>query len=87
MDYDLRVYSWNIPTLNRDDAFAQLAEALIECKADITAIQEMRWMVGRSLRHLVSGFTPVNKRLSKIRIKAKLHNIRLICNIIFNMWD
>ena len=35
--------NWNIRALNRDGASAQLAEALIECSADITAIQEMRW--------------------------------------------
>ena len=42
MDYDLRVCIWNIRTLNRDGASAQLAEILIECGADITAIQEIR---------------------------------------------
>ena len=44
MDYDLRVCTWNILTLNRDGASTQLAKALIECRADITVIQEMRWM-------------------------------------------
>ena len=33
------------------------------------------FVVGRKLRHLVSGFTPVNERLASIRIKAKFHNI------------
>ena len=42
MDYDLRVCTWNIGTLNTDGASAQLAEDLIECGPDITAIQEMR---------------------------------------------
>ena len=37
------------------------------------------FVVGRRLRYLVSGLTPVNKRLAKIRNKAKLHNISLIC--------
>ena len=35
-------------------------------------------MVDQRLRHLVSGFTPVNERLAKLRIKAKFHNISLI---------
>ena len=42
MDYGLRVCTWNIWTFNRNGAFAQLAEALIKCRADINAIQEMR---------------------------------------------
>ena len=36
-------------------------------------------MVDQSLRYLVLGFTPVNERLGKIRIRAKFHNISLIC--------
>ena len=44
MDYDLRVCTWNIRTLNRDGASAKLAKTLIKCGADITAIQEMRWI-------------------------------------------
>ena len=44
MDYDLRVCTWNIRTLNRDGASAQLPKILIRCGADITAIQEMRWI-------------------------------------------
>ena len=49
MDYDLRVCAWNIRTLNRDGAFVKLAKTLIKCGADITAIQEMWWMVQGSL--------------------------------------
>ena len=30
------------------------------------------------LRHLASGFSPVNERLARIRIKAKFQNISLI---------
>ena len=84
-----------------------MLQSLINCRADITAIQKMRWIgqgcksqklcnifycchaerrefgcgivVSRGLRHLVSGFTPVNERLAKTRIKAKFHNISLIC--------
>ena len=37
------------------------------------------FVVGWRLRHLVSGFTSVNERLTRIRIKAKCHNISLIC--------
>ena len=44
MDYDLRVCTWNIRNLNRDRASAKLAESLIKCGADITDIQEMRWI-------------------------------------------
>ena len=40
---------------------------------------ECGFVVGRSLRHLVSNFTPVNEREDKIRIKAKCHNRSLIC--------
>ena len=87
MDYDLRVCNWNIRILNRDGASAQLADALIKCGADITAIQEMRWIgqgckirkncnigcgfvVDQSPRYLMLGFTAVNERQAKIRIKA-----------------
>ena len=37
------------------------------------------FVVDQSLRHLVSGFTSVNERVAKIRIKAKFYNISLIC--------
>ena len=102
-DYELRVCTWNIRTLNRDGASAKQAETLTECGADITAIQEIRWIgqeckirqncninyswhaekrefvcgfvVDQSLRHLVLGFTPVNERVAKIRIKAKFHKV------------
>ena len=43
MDYDLRVCTWIIRTLNRDHVSATLAETLIKCGADITTIQKMRW--------------------------------------------
>lgn len=43
-DYDLRVCTWNVRTLYRPGAAQQLADALTKCKADITAIQEMRWI-------------------------------------------
>ena len=35
--------------------------------------------VSPRLRHLVSNFAPVSERIAKIRIKAKLFNISLIC--------
>ena len=44
MDYDLRLCTWNIRTQNWDGASAKLAETLTEYGADITAIQEMRWI-------------------------------------------
>ena len=44
MNYLLRVCTWNIRTLNWYGASAQLAETFIECGADITARQEMRWI-------------------------------------------
>ena len=42
-DNDLRVCTWNVRTLYRPGAAQQLADTLNELKADITAIQEMRW--------------------------------------------
>ena len=43
-DHDLRICTWNVRTLYRDGASIQLVDALKKYKADITAIQEMRWM-------------------------------------------
>ena len=40
-DYDFRVCTWNIRTLNRDGVSNQLSEVLIECRGDISVIQEM----------------------------------------------
>ncbi|XP_054086336.1 craniofacial development protein 2 isoform X1 [Zeugodacus cucurbitae] len=42
-DYDLRACTWNVRTLNWEGASAQLVDVLIRLKADITAIQEVRW--------------------------------------------
>lgn len=42
-DIDVRVCTWNVRTLNRPRAAEQLAETLDCYKADITAIQEVRW--------------------------------------------
>lgn len=42
-DNDLRVCTWNVRTLYRPGAAQQLADTLMTLKADITAIQEMRW--------------------------------------------
>uniref|UniRef100_A0A1B0CNV0 Reverse transcriptase domain-containing protein n=1 Tax=Lutzomyia longipalpis TaxID=7200 RepID=A0A1B0CNV0_LUTLO len=42
-DNDLRIFSWNVRSLYRARAAAQLADTLSQYKADITAIQEMRW--------------------------------------------
>ena len=42
-DNDFRICTWNVRTLNRPHAADQLAEALDCYKADITAIQEVRW--------------------------------------------
>ena len=42
-DNDLRICTWNVRTLNREGATIQLVNVLKEYKADITAIQEMRW--------------------------------------------
>ena len=36
-------------------------------------------VVNKSLRHIASGFTPVNERIRTIRIRAKFYNIILIC--------
>ena len=37
------------------------------------------FVVNKRLRHLVSGFTPVNERIVTICIRAKFYNISLIC--------
>ena len=37
------------------------------------------FVVSKRLRHLVSGFTPVNERIVTIRIRATFYNISLIC--------
>ena len=37
------------------------------------------FVVSKRLRHLVSGFTPVTKRIATILIRAKFYNISLIC--------
>ena len=42
-DHDLRICTWNVRTLYREGAVYQLADVLEKYKADITAIQEMRW--------------------------------------------
>ncbi|XP_055842639.1 craniofacial development protein 2-like [Episyrphus balteatus] len=42
-DNEFRICTWNVRSLNRPRAAEQLAEALDCYKADITAIQEMRW--------------------------------------------
>ncbi|XP_043065425.1 uncharacterized protein LOC122320881 [Drosophila ficusphila] len=43
-DNDLRVCTWNVRTLYRPGAAQQLADTLKKCRADIAAIQEMRWI-------------------------------------------
>ena len=42
-DHDLRICTWNVRTLYREGASIQLVDVLNKYKADITAIQEMRW--------------------------------------------
>ncbi|XP_050331585.1 uncharacterized protein LOC126760169 [Bactrocera neohumeralis] len=42
-NYDLRACTWNVRTLNGEGAAAQLVDVLAKIKADITAVQEMRW--------------------------------------------
>lgn len=42
-DHDLRICTWNVRTLNRDGASIQLVNVLKDYKADITALQEIRW--------------------------------------------
>ncbi|XP_054082831.1 craniofacial development protein 2 isoform X1 [Zeugodacus cucurbitae] len=42
-DNALRVCTWNVRTLNWEGASVQLADVLIRLKADITAIQAVRW--------------------------------------------
>lgn len=40
---DLRIFSWNVRSLYRARAAQQLADALAPYKADLTALQEIRW--------------------------------------------
>ena len=42
-EYDLRACTWNVRSLNGEGASARLVDVLVRVKADITAIQEMRW--------------------------------------------
>ncbi|XP_050337803.1 craniofacial development protein 2-like [Bactrocera neohumeralis] len=42
-DYELRACTWNVRSLNWEGAAAQLVDVLVKTKADITAVQEMRW--------------------------------------------
>ncbi|XP_073814500.1 uncharacterized protein [Musca autumnalis] len=42
-DHDLRICTWNVRTLYREGAVFALADVLGKYKADITAIQEIRW--------------------------------------------
>jgi hypothetical protein len=37
------------------------------------------FMVSKELKKLVLGFTPINERLSSIRMKFKFFNITVIC--------
>lgn len=41
-DYDLKICTWNVRTLNRPGAMQELENVLKKTKADITAIQELR---------------------------------------------
>ena len=80
MDYDLRVCTWNI----RMRWIGQGCKSQAHCDIYYSCHAERRefgcgFVVDRRLRHLVSGFTLVNQRLAKILIKAKFHNISLIC--------
>ena len=55
-----------------------------DCNINYSCLAEKRefgcgFVVGQSLRHLMLGFTSVNEALAKIRIKAKIRNISLIC--------
>ena len=42
-DHDLRICTWNVRTLYREGASIQLVNVLKKYKADITALQEIRW--------------------------------------------
>ena len=42
-DHDLRICTWNVRTLYTEGASIQLVNVLRKYKADITAIQEIRW--------------------------------------------
>lgn len=42
-DHDMRICTWNVRTLYREGAVYALADVLEKYKADITALQEVRW--------------------------------------------
>ena len=52
-DHDLRVCTWNVRTLYREGASIQLVNVLKKYKADITALQEIRWK-GQGCRKMQS---------------------------------
>ena len=41
--HDLRICTWNVRSLNKPGAVSQLETVLKDYKADIIALQEMRW--------------------------------------------
>ena len=102
---ELRICTWNVLSLYRPRALKLLVDQLVKYKADITALQEVRWInngvidkkeytmyyscgakhqfgtgfiVNRKIKHLVIGFTPVNERISCLRIKGKFSNYSII---------
>ena len=45
------------------------------CITAVMLISTNSEICGKRLRHLVSGFAPVNERIATIRIREKLYNI------------
>ena len=48
-DYELKICTWNVRTLHRPGALIELKSVLKIYGADITAIQEIRW-IGSDIR-------------------------------------
>ena len=78
-DYDLRLGTWNVLTLHRVGASAQVADTLMKCKTAVTVIQEMRWM-GQSWQRLASCDVYYNCHVDKHEfiwgfvVNKKLHH-------------
>ncbi|XP_067619871.1 craniofacial development protein 2-like [Eurosta solidaginis] len=84
-DNELRACTWNVRSLNGIGADARLVDVLIK-NCDIYWSGHtnkrsfgVRFVVGERLCRQVLAFTPVDERLTAIRIKAKFFNISFIC--------
>lgn len=51
-DNEFRLFTWNVRTLHRPGALKVLTDTLESYKADVTAIQEMRWIGSKIIQKL-----------------------------------